>query len=145
MVLQQIAQRVVPPRRSFLTSLASLIAAPAVVRAAALMPVKVWEPTFFLKRAVWYPALFYCMSDDLIGVDLASLGLEPPITHAPFRDSWGVRSDQTCWMLPRTVHHQMPLQLRRLLEPELIDRNVDRSVEPIVDGLASPVFDGRMA
>ena len=134
------------PRRRFLTGLASLIAAPAVVKAEALMPIKVWEPTFFLKRAVWYPALFYCMSDDLIGVDLASLGLEPPVDHAPFRDYWGVRSDQTCWMLPRTVHHQMPLQLRRLLEPELIDRSYKGLIDTlIIDGNAPPLPDGAMA
>jgi hypothetical protein len=40
------AQRVVLPRRTFLTGLVSLIAAPAVVRAEALMPIAVWRPTF---------------------------------------------------------------------------------------------------
>ena len=49
MVLQHIdlggaAQRVVVPRRGFLKGLAGVIAAPAVVRAEALMPIKVWMP-----------------------------------------------------------------------------------------------------
>jgi hypothetical protein len=54
MILQHIdlgraAQRVVLPRRSFLTGLTGLIAAPAVVRASALMPIKVWTPP----RELW--------------------------------------------------------------------------------------------
>jgi hypothetical protein len=49
MIRQHIAQdsaiqRVVLPRRSFLTGLVGLIAAPAVIRAEALMPIKVWTP-----------------------------------------------------------------------------------------------------
>ena len=32
------------PRRRFITGLASLIAAPAIVHAEALMPIKVWTP-----------------------------------------------------------------------------------------------------
>jgi hypothetical protein len=36
------------PRRRFLTGLASVITAPAVVRAEILMPIKVWTP-----RALW--------------------------------------------------------------------------------------------
>lgn len=38
----------VPSRRGFLTGLASVLAAPAVVRAASLMPVRALQP------AVWY-------------------------------------------------------------------------------------------
>ena len=34
------------PRRTFLTGLISLIAAPALVRAAAIMPIRPWRPTF---------------------------------------------------------------------------------------------------
>ena len=54
MVLQHIArggapQRVVLPRRRFLTGLASLITAPAIVRAESLMPIKVWTPP----RELW--------------------------------------------------------------------------------------------
>ena len=37
------------PRRRFLTGLAGLIAAPAVVRAEALMPIKVWAP----RNSLW--------------------------------------------------------------------------------------------
>ena len=55
MVIQHIAgggvaQRVVPPRRSFLKGLIGLIAAPAVVRAEALMPIKVWAPP---RNSLW--------------------------------------------------------------------------------------------
>jgi hypothetical protein len=38
------AERVVLPRRNFLKGLAALIAAPAVVKAEILMPIKVWRP-----------------------------------------------------------------------------------------------------
>ncbi len=36
------------PRRSFLTGMAAMFAAPAIVRASSLMPIKsvLWEPTF---------------------------------------------------------------------------------------------------
>ena len=49
MVIQHIArggsaQHVVVPRRGFLKGLVGVIAAPAVVRAEALMPIKVWTP-----------------------------------------------------------------------------------------------------
>ena len=54
MVIQHIArggsaQRVVVPRRGFLKGLVGVIAAPAVVRAEALMPIKVWTPP----RELW--------------------------------------------------------------------------------------------
>ena len=54
MVIQHIArgglaQRVVLPRRRILMGLIGLIAAPAVVRAGSLMPIKVWTPP----RELW--------------------------------------------------------------------------------------------
>jgi hypothetical protein len=60
------------------------------------MPIVVWRPTFFMKKPSWGPgALFFCMRDDLDGVDLDSLGLPPPIDHDDyFQDRWGVLSDQ---------------------------------------------------
>ena len=69
------------PRRSFLTGLVSLIAAPAVVRAEALMPIVVWRPTFHHARVdgTTHLHLVACEKSDLLGVDLASLGLPPPI------------------------------------------------------------------
>ena len=72
---------IVLPRRGFLTGLVSLIAAPAVVRAEALMPIVVWRPTFHHARVDGSPALHLlaCEKSDLLGVDLASLGLPPPI------------------------------------------------------------------
>ena len=62
------------PRRTFLTGLVGLIAAPAVVRAEALMPICVWRPSFTHHHGPWGDFL-RCRKDDLIGVDLASLGL----------------------------------------------------------------------
>ena len=44
------------PRRSFLTGLVSLITAPAVVRAEALMPIVVWRPTFHHAQSRWVPS-----------------------------------------------------------------------------------------
>jgi hypothetical protein len=84
MVIQHIArggaaQRVVLPRRSFLKGLVSLITAPAVVKAETLMPIVVWKPTFDLSAGNSYvPLLLHCRRDDLIGVDLGSLGLPAP-------------------------------------------------------------------
>ena len=71
------------PRRSFLIGLAGLIAAPAVVRAEALMPIRVWRPSFHRARIDApgpgpYRYLLVGEKSDLIGVDLASLGLPPP-------------------------------------------------------------------
>jgi hypothetical protein len=40
----EVAERVVLPRRHFLKGLAALVAAPAVVKAEILMPIKVWRP-----------------------------------------------------------------------------------------------------
>lgn len=55
-------QRLILPRRSFLTGLVSLIAAPAVVRAESLMPICVWKPTIdpdLLWEAQHNPVLDY--------------------------------------------------------------------------------------
>jgi hypothetical protein len=72
MIRQHIAQdsaiqRVVLPRRSFLTGLTGLIAAPAVIRASALMPIKVWTPP----RDLWaIPPSQWTESDWRIAQDL---------------------------------------------------------------------------
>jgi hypothetical protein len=55
------------PRRRFLTGLASLIAAPAIVRAEALMPIKVWTPP----RELWrIPPSEWTESDWRLAQDL---------------------------------------------------------------------------
>ena len=85
MILQHIArggaaQRVVLPRRNFLKGLVGLIAAPAWSEAEALMPIVVWRPTFmYITRR--QPDLPFSPAEksDLLGVDLDSLGLPPPI------------------------------------------------------------------
>ena len=68
------------PRRRFLIGLASLITAPAVVRAEAQMPILAWRPSFHHALVDGSPALHLlaCEKSDLLGVDLASLGLPPP-------------------------------------------------------------------
>jgi hypothetical protein len=70
------------PRRRFLAGLASLIAAPAFVRAESLMPIRVWRPSFHRARidapTPPYRYLLVGEKSDLIGVDLDSLGLPPP-------------------------------------------------------------------
>jgi hypothetical protein len=65
-------------RRNFLVGIASLIVAPAVVKADILMPILVWRPTFSRTRAMGMP-LILAYTSDLEGVDLASLGL--PAAH----------------------------------------------------------------
>jgi hypothetical protein len=69
-------------RRNFLIGIASLIVAPAVVRAEALMPIVVWRPTFWHTRNVGMGPFLGCRTDDLIGVDLRSLGLSKPGTFS---------------------------------------------------------------
>ena len=69
-------------RRNFLISVASLIVAPAVVRAQALMPIVVWRPTFWQTRNVGMGPFLCCRADELIGVNLSSLGLPKPGTFS---------------------------------------------------------------
>jgi hypothetical protein len=69
-------------RRSFLIGIASLVAAPAVVRAEALMPIVVWRPTFWQTRNVGMGPFLSCRADELIGVDLKSLGSPKPGTFS---------------------------------------------------------------
>ena len=72
-------------RRRFIAWLVSLIAAPAVVKAESLMPIAVWKPTFHHARVDGItPFTFSPAKRDLLGVDLASLGLPPPIPWTEF-------------------------------------------------------------
>ena len=59
-----------------------LIVAPAVVQAEALMPIIVWRPTFWQPRNVGMGPVLSCRADELIGVDLRSLGLPKPSTFS---------------------------------------------------------------
>ena len=56
------------PRRGFLIGLASLLAAPAVVRAEALMPIKVWRPPL-----IWRDGLIACNGVELAVADFPDL------------------------------------------------------------------------
>jgi hypothetical protein len=49
------------PRRRFLTGLVSLLAAPAVVRADSLMPIKVWRPP---RDSLWGVPSFAVLSSE---------------------------------------------------------------------------------
>jgi hypothetical protein len=65
------------PRRGFLKGLVALIAAPAVVRAESLMPIVPWRPEFWFVHGGGMNVLS-CRADDLIGFDLASVGIMSP-------------------------------------------------------------------
>ena len=137
MVLQHIArggaaQRVVLPRRRFLTGLATLITAPAVVRAEALMPIVVWKPTFGYSAGgggmgPWYT----CDKSDLIGVDLDSLGLQ--LGH-----DWGGQSDRWYWRPGSFPLATLPLDKVRLPPQSLRARELSaHTFELAPNGLAS--------
>lgn len=79
-------------RRGFITGLGTLVAAPAIVRAGSLMPVRVWSPPLIIRDG-W----------------LVPNGAEVP--RAVFADlfaavgtSWGSRSDDT-FTLPVVPGH----------------------------------------
>jgi hypothetical protein len=67
------------------------------------MPICSWRPTF---TAYWWhfnaPLFLHCRKDDLIGVDLASLGLPPPIVD----DGWGPSTINDCYW----HYHRFPLE-----------------------------------
>jgi hypothetical protein len=68
------------PRRIFIKGLVGLVAAPVVIRTATLMPIVVWKPTFWVEKIHWAPGTLpheylVCRRDDLLGVNLQSLGL----------------------------------------------------------------------
>jgi hypothetical protein len=78
-------------RRNFLIGIASLIAAPAVVGAEALMPIAVWRPTFgFILHGGGMGSWVTCKKSELVGVDLVALGL-------PQGHDWQGRSDTWYW------------------------------------------------
>jgi hypothetical protein len=103
-------------RRGFLAGLSSLLAAPAVVRAESLMPIVPWRPTFWYSHGGGMNFLA-CSKADLIGVDLASLGLPSPGWDGGSKSSW-VRL-WSYWSYPlgrlprdkvRVPHYQRPLR-----------------------------------
>jgi hypothetical protein len=81
---------VIISRRGFLAGLGSLLAMPAVVRAESLMPIVPLRPTF--RPTFWCMHgggmnFLACRTNDLVGVDLASLGLPSP-GWSPSGSSW---------------------------------------------------------
>ena len=116
MVLQHIA-RAVLPRRSFLKELVGLIAAPAMVRAEAWMPIAVWKPTFVLHGGNQYlPLLVRCVKDDLIG---GNLDLPPPIIN---KANWGpdtTNGPDYYWRHDRFPLANLPLD-KVQLQPQLL-------------------------
>jgi hypothetical protein len=102
------AQRVLLPRGSFLKGLVCLIAAPAVVRAEALMPIVVWRPTFgFISHGGGMGPWVTCDKTDLIGVDLGSLGLR--LGH-----DWGGHAEKWYWRPDSFPLATLPLDKVRL-------------------------------
>jgi hypothetical protein len=57
-------------RRNFLIGIASLITAPAVVRAESLMPIRVWRPRGYFSRNAGIGQFIGFRTGDLLGVDL---------------------------------------------------------------------------
>jgi hypothetical protein len=108
-------------RRSFLQGFAALVAAPAVVKAESLMPILVWRPTFTHHHGPYGDHLC-CRKSDLIGVDLASLGLPPG------RDLNMHSNEVWYWSYDRFPLASLPrdkvrIPQRRLLELELSNRS----------------------
>jgi hypothetical protein len=137
MILQHIArggaaQRVVLPRRNFLKGLVSLIAAPAVVRAEALMPIVAWKPTFgYISHGGGMGSWVTCKKSDLLGVDLASLGLPPG-------HDWGGRSDTWYWRPDRVPLASLPRDKVRF--PPWLQQELElsaRRAAPAADCLAT--------
>ena len=98
--------------------IASLIAAPAVVRAGALMPIVVWRPTFYKCGGHHgWPYMLAGSEEDLLGFDLSSLGLPAPsrtISVAPKLWIWRYENFPI-EKLPRSRVH-IPLWQQRELE-----------------------------
>ena len=105
-------------RRNFLMGIASLIAAPAVVKAETLMPILVWRPTFYrIGGHHGWPYMLASSQRDLIGVDLNSLGLPAPsrtISVAPRLSVWRYENFPL-ENLPRSRVH-IPLWQQRELD-----------------------------
>jgi hypothetical protein len=103
------------PRRKFLKGLMGLIAAPAVVRAEALMPIVVWKPSFgFINGGGGMGTFVTCDKSDLLGVDFTSLGL-------PQGHDWGGHSDRWYWppeIFPLASLPRDKVRFRRLSQPE---------------------------
>jgi hypothetical protein len=101
------ARAMILPRRIFIKGLVGPIAAPAVVRAEVLMPICVWKPTFHrCGNTHSVPYLLACKESDLIGVDLASLGLPPPLTS--------IRGNYQYWPYSRFPLESLPREKVRI-------------------------------
>ena len=105
-------------RRNFLIGIASLIAAPAIVRAEAMMPIAVWRPTFYKCGGHHgWPYMLAGSEQDLLGFDLSSLGLPAPsrtISVAPKLWVWRYENFPI-EKLPRSRVH-IPLWQQRELD-----------------------------
>jgi hypothetical protein len=108
---------ILPTRRRFLAGLVGLIAAPAVVKAEALMPIVVWRPTFgYTSHGGGMGPWVTCAKSELLGVDLTLLGLPPG-------HDWNGQTNSWYWSpkrvplasLPRDKVH-IPQRLQQELE-----------------------------
>ena len=79
------------PRRDFLKGLLGLVAAPALVKAETLMPILPWRPEFRFVHGGGMNVLS-CRADDLIGFDLASIGILSPGRDGGWVRWWGYSS-----------------------------------------------------
>jgi hypothetical protein len=113
-------------------SLVGLIAAPALVRAESLMPVVMWKPTFGYSSGGGGMGPFVtCNKNDLLGVDLTSLGLLPGY-------DWGGHSDRCYWRPGSFPLATLPLDKVRLPPQSLRARELLTDTSGLApNGLAS--------
>ena len=82
------------PRRKFLTGLFGLVAAPAIVQAANIMPVKVIEPKWFLHDGLAFRSMAHPVRKSSI-IRLSELReILRPGAQQMFDDLYDKRSDQ---------------------------------------------------
>jgi hypothetical protein len=95
-------------RRGFLAGLGSLLATPAVVRAEALMPIKVWRPPL-----IWRDGLIACNGVELAVADFPDLFTIFGYMHGgcgtKFRlYDYTLTSRYVCYVAPRVTDDEWP-------------------------------------
>jgi hypothetical protein len=94
---------IITSRRSFITGLVALVAAPAIVRAGSLMPVKVMEPDWIRKQ-----------------VPIATLNGVPIYADATFP-----ASEEAALFETGKTYTLLPFGRRAFVSRELVDRYLD--------------------
>jgi Phage Tail Collar Domain len=120
-------------RRGFLASLSSLLAAPAVVRALALMPIKVWRPPL-----IWRDGMIACNGVELAVADYPDLFTILGYMHGGCGPKFRLHdhalapkkiADAMCFIAPR-VTDEWPLRQAYYLPSQSPDGGFRREVQP---------------